>query len=307
MNAPYHSYGFGLDFQSAIPLPEMRQGRGGHGEPVVIHLGNADCPKNIVQIAPGVAAGPLDFWMDVPGIASMHVTSGAAISINPAQGASISDVRLYLLGSAMGALLHQRGFLPLHASAVEIDGKAVAFCGASGAGKSTLALDLVKSGQALLCDDICALDIASGTPRLWPGLVNLKLWRQSLEAAGEEHHSLEAILPSQDKYRLPIASISEYRSYPVGHVFQLGIAAKPPVSTQTQTAIQTLPGADRVGLLVANTFRGQLVEPMRRNQAHFSQCVAIASTTDIAKITRPWSLPDIEATRAAVLSWVRKL
>jgi hypothetical protein len=112
---------------------------------------------------------------------------------------------------------------------------------------------------------------------------------------------LEAILSSQDKYRLPIASISEYRSYPVAHVFQLDVAEKP------QTSVKTLPGADRVGLLVANTFRGQLVDPMRRNQAHFGQCVAIASTTDIAKIIRPWSLPDIEATRAAVLSWIRKL
>ena len=38
----------------------------------------------------------------------------------------------------MGALLMQRKILPLHGSAIAIDGKAYAFVGDSGAGKSTL-------------------------------------------------------------------------------------------------------------------------------------------------------------------------
>ena len=43
-----------------------------------------------------------------------------------APGASSRNVRVFLLGSAFGALLHQRGLLPLHANAVEVDGRAVA-------------------------------------------------------------------------------------------------------------------------------------------------------------------------------------
>ena len=45
------------------------------------------------------------------------------------------DVRAYLLGTAIGALLHQRGLLPLHASAVEVNGRAVAFIAPAGHGK----------------------------------------------------------------------------------------------------------------------------------------------------------------------------
>jgi hypothetical protein len=301
MSITYRYYGFGLDFQSAIPIPEMREGSAGHGEPVVIGFASAPCPEGLTHIAPGCVAGPLDFWMDVPAIARLHVAGGSIISIDPAPDATMNDIRSYLLGSAMGALLHQRRLLPLHASAVEINGNATAFCGASGAGKSSLALRLVKRGHRLLCDDICAIDTASGTPRLWPGLINLKLWRESLEAAGEEHHALQRVLPEQDKYKLPIAGTAEYRSYPLSHIFLLGVSETP------HTAITALHGKEGLIALVANTFRGQLVDPMRQNRTHFDQCIATASTARISAIARPWSLSNMEATCAAVETAVRTL
>ena len=68
-----------------------------------------------------------------------------------------ANIRLYLLGSAMGVLLHQRGLLPLHANAVEIDGKAFAFMGASGSGKSTLAAWFHDHGYRIIADDVCAV------------------------------------------------------------------------------------------------------------------------------------------------------
>ncbi len=301
MSITYRYYGFGLDFQSAIPIPEMREGTAGHCEPVVIRLANAACPEGLTHIAPGVAAGPHGFWMEVPGIARLYVSGGSMISIDPAPDATMNDIRAYLLGSAMGALLHQRGLLPLHASAVEIDGAAAAFCGASGAGKSSLALHLIKRGHRLLCDDICAIDTASGAPRLWPGLVNLKLWRESLEAAGEEHHALQPVLPALDKYKLPITGIVEYRSYALGHIFLLS------VSELRGPAATALRGAERLSALVANTFRGQLVRPMGQNRRHFNQCIATSATVKINLLSRPWSLSNMDATCVAVESAVRTM
>jgi len=67
-------------------------------------------------------------------------------------------VRLYLLGSAWGALCYQRDLLVLHASAVRVDGRAVAFCGRPGMGKSTLAAWLAESGHALVSDDLARFE-----------------------------------------------------------------------------------------------------------------------------------------------------
>ena len=57
----------------------------------------------------------------------------------------------------MGIILMQRKILPLHGSAVAIDGKAYAFIGESGAGKSTLAAAFMNKGYELMTDDIVAI------------------------------------------------------------------------------------------------------------------------------------------------------
>ena len=69
-------------------------------------------------------------------------------------------IRLYILGTCMGALLMQRKILPLHGSAIAIDGKAYAFVGDSGAGKSTLASAFLSKGYKLLSDDVIAVSLS---------------------------------------------------------------------------------------------------------------------------------------------------
>ena len=286
---------FGIDFQSPMELPEMRQGWEGKSPPVTIALGMAAQPQTAVQLETGVAAGPGIFWMDVPGVARLLVADGISMTVEIAPNARETNVRAFLLGSALGALLHQRGLFPIHASAVEIDGKAILFAGASGAGKSTMATHLSKRGHAFLCDDISAVDLTGPHPVIWPGLHNAKLWHETLNSVGESPTGLERVLPSLDKYRLPIANAAAYRACPVGTIFRLASSA-----TCRSAEILRLSGADAVGLLVANTFRGQLVVPMTRQRAHFDACVGLARAIPVAELTRPWAISGIDDICAVV-------
>jgi len=80
-----------------------------------------------------------------------------------------ADVRLFLLGSAIGALMHQRGLLVLHGSTVKVGDECVVFLGSSGVGKSTLATQLRHRGYACLGDDVCAISIGEdGVPYAAP-------------------------------------------------------------------------------------------------------------------------------------------
>jgi len=67
---------------------------------------------------------------------------------------SIESLQVYLLGHALSFALVKQGFEPLHATAVVIEGKAIAFLGDSGFGKSTLAAAFLDAGHTLLTDDL---------------------------------------------------------------------------------------------------------------------------------------------------------
>ena len=89
--------------------------------------------------------------------------------------------------SPFAALLLQRGLLPLHGCAIEVDGGAAVFVGRSGCGKSTLAGALRQRGYRVLADDICVISFsAAGEPMVLAAFPQLKLWADALKNLGEE-------------------------------------------------------------------------------------------------------------------------
>lgn len=74
-------------------------------------------------------------------------------------GADPALAAVLLAGLVVAFLLNLAGECVLHASAVEIDGVAIAFAGHSGAGKSTLAALLCGDGARLITDDVLRLGL----------------------------------------------------------------------------------------------------------------------------------------------------
>ena len=170
----YHA--FGLNIASEIPFLDMETIQ---GIPDVI-IENGEIPDALHDaVVKGVRyeAGPGAFLLKVDGIAGYHVTQGKRIVIQAAPEAVPEEILLFLMGSAMGALLHQRGFLPLHAGAVLTDQGAVILAGPSGIGKSTLNAAFQHQGFPILADDVCAVTAEKNNgARVIPGFPRLKLW-----------------------------------------------------------------------------------------------------------------------------------
>lgn len=149
---------------------------------------------------PFLQMGRGDLRLTVEGIGRFRIHDGARIAWH-GEGEEVSDqdLRTFLLGSAVGALLIQRGMLVLHGNAVEKGGRAIVCLGHSGAGKSTLAYALMRQGWRLLADDLVAI-----TPEglVLPGIPRIKLWADAAKAFGLDPEALPPIRAGMHKYLL---------------------------------------------------------------------------------------------------------
>jgi hypothetical protein len=120
----------------------------------------------------------------VPLTASFKVTDGNNIEITRHQQDDVR-CRIFLLGTVMTLILHQRGSLVLHGSAIDHHGQAIVFCGPRGSGKSTIAATYLKENDPLMSDDVCAIHFDElGNPYLTPSYPVQKLYQDASETLG---------------------------------------------------------------------------------------------------------------------------
>lgn len=272
---------FGLAVHSELPLPGLPTAAG-------------DAPRVEVRYGPVPPQDPYlraddgALALQVPEVGRFRISGGDSIVIDPAPGAGERELRVHLLGSAFGALLHQRGLLPLHANCVEIRGRAVLFLGRSGAGKSTLAHWFERRGHPVLADDVSA--ILPGDPTLaLAGVPNFRLWQDALHAAGLDGTAYPRSLEGHDKFDVPAAAAYRY-SLPLGACYLLAEAADGEAHDITRLA-----GLDATEMLVANTYRGAFVRPLGRSEQHLQACVALARQVPMFRAERRWGREHFDA------------
>src|SRR5439155_11302653 len=117
---------------------------------------------------------------------------------HPTFGVHEVTLRLLLFGPVLAVLLHQRGRLVLHGSAVVLCGAAVGVLGASGWGKSTLAGLLHRRGHRFITDDVVAVDVEHGRT-VAPGIPELRLWPDTAAALGHDPDVLPPLHPRHQK------------------------------------------------------------------------------------------------------------
>ncbi|MBV9359319.1 MAG: hypothetical protein JO023_27730 [Chloroflexi bacterium] len=119
-------------------------------------------------------------------------------------GAEDRAIALVLLGQISIFLLHQLGYPSLHASAVLVDGGAVAFLGPAGTGKSTMASSFLRHGYTLLSDDVLPLEMCGDEVRARPGAPVMKVWSATATHTLGIDEELPDLTPSVSKKLLRI-------------------------------------------------------------------------------------------------------
>lgn len=223
--------------------------------------------------------------VNIPGVARYAIEDGTSIVIDPILPLDAPDIRTFLLGTVLGVLCHQRGLLPLHASAVQIGDMAVAFAGHSGAGKSTLAATLVARGHRLLADDIVAVDTrAPGGPIMLPSFARMRLWRDSLSAMGAMQVGLTRVRRGLEKYQI---AIPDFDTSPIRLASVYGLATARP---SAQPGIQRLSGHLATAVLSNNVYRANVAQMIGKQEEVFRALIELARGVPTWMLTRPQDL-----------------
>jgi hypothetical protein len=279
----YKYHAFGMEIESQLAIPEFLISNANERAGLTIRLGSV--PENLENaIFSGVRFQGTKgkFLLKVDKVARYLIQNGSEIIIEPTLDAEGNDIRLFLLGSAFGALFHQKGVLPVHGSAIVYKNKALIFSGISGAGKSTIAASFHKKDYPVITDDICMITLSdTNEPVIFPAYPQMKLWSDAIDKLGDDKSSLTKVRSGIQKFAVPFHE--KFLSNPVT------LAGIYIISTKNTpgTNLSTIKGIDKFNLIKNNTYRLNFIKGTGITATHFSHIEAIARLCFVKKVERP--------------------
>lgn len=195
----------------------------------------------------------MQFWLN---------NQGSEVWADWPETSSIQDTASYLLGPVLGVLLRLRGTVCIHASAVAVANRVVAFVGPAGAGKSTTAAIFARRGCAVLSDDIVALVDEGRTISVLPAYPHLCLWPDSVNKLYGSADYLPRFVSNWEKRYLALDRDElkfERRTLQLGTIYLLENRA---ASSEARIECASLQTAFMA--LVANSYATHILDPQMR-------------------------------------------
>ena len=299
-----HRYeAFGVTIESAFPLPELPAlddaSATGAESPLDSTAADVEIRRGTVEPVTGaddgepgrsVAVDPDGLTVTFDVLGSVRVEGGERVVVDLLDEtlASSKVLRRVIEGQILAVVLHQRGLLVLHASAVAIDDRAALFVGPQGAGKTTTAAACYAEGFDLLDDDVVAVEIDDdGRPAVRPGVPELKLYPETATALGvpvspAEHHDAG----SAKQYHYPSVDANR-TTVPLAGCYRL--------ATGETLELTEIPPRERFVTLLVNTYTAGLLDETETSPEHFQLCSSVLDAAPIQELTRPDALDDLPA------------
>lgn len=290
MPAEYRSFGWRI--RSEIPLPQLPLWSGADKDvDVRIRIGGVSLSPECRALGSHLYLQPDGgICLTVRDVAAYRVYGGVEVVVDPYVPLHAPELSLFLLGTVMGVLCHQRGELPVHGSCIAIGGQAVIFAGASGVGKSTLAAALNLQGLPLISDDITVLrcgdlpvDESRGDPVMAvPSFPRQKLWLDSLQVLGCDRGERVRVAQAMDKFERRVDSNFCASPMPVAMVCHLAEAQNGEAFT-----VQRLRGFSAMDTLRNAIYRLQLAQALDGGKRIFGACATVANKVPQLRLARP--------------------
>jgi hypothetical protein len=273
-----------LNIHAEFPIPEFPEGEEtGTASDVIIRQGTLPAAlENVTGKGVLYQATANQFLLTIHDVARYLVQNGNEIIVEPYPGSLESDVRVFLLGSCIGALLHQRGILVIHAGAIYTDKGAVLFTGPSGIGKSTLLGELMRRGYKMMVDDVCGVVLdPAGTPLVLPGYPRTRLWSDAAHRLEQDISTMERTRPAMEKYERQAPEQYWDQPAPLRRIYLLSS------SNKDELDLKPVPRIHMFSIVLHNTYRQQFLDGLEMRAPHFGLVATVAKYSNVRRVTRP--------------------
>lgn len=200
---------------------------------------------------------------------------------------------LRMLGPVLSYWLECHGVLTLHASAVELGGRAVAFVARHGVGKSGLTAGMIAGGASLLTDDVLAVEEREDRWEARPSYPLMRMWPDEAEFFLGSFEDLP-----------PVRKDSQKKSVAVGEDgFGRFQEASPPLACiylatraegEGSAAFQPVARSEALIELVRHSFSPRLVEAMGLQPARLDRLARLVRAVPVRRLVYPSGFERLE-------------
>lgn len=262
-----------------IPLPGLIE-QEAPGD-IVMRLGK---PEPLEPVSPGtrlclqLKADEAYFFHSE--IGQGRASHGREIIGEPVPGSDIKSLGGLAQTLGLSVLLHQRGYVTLHASCVNLGSGAVAFLGDSTAGKSFMAAALHSRGYAVVADDVTVVDVHDSGPLVYPGLPVLQLLPDAAEQFGCAAVRHEDLYPFEEKIIRRFHGEFSQRAVPLRCLYIL--------EDGPSVRVEPVRRHRAIFELVRYSYWIRLMHDARP-ASYFLQCGRLCETVPVLRLIRPRS------------------
>jgi len=266
---------FGLTVSSEFDIPELPAATNPGRPDVFIAEGSVDRPADAGADQITYRRGP-DELLLLYGAATISLREGREMIVDPNPAVHDEIIRHLVIGPAFNYLLHQRGYFVLHASTVAVGDVAVAFVGESGMGKTTTATAFLCAGHQVLSDDVAAIELDDGQPRVRSGYPSIKLEPAIVDRLDVPVEKPRRTSQRRDRHFHALEDGHPDSLVPLERIYLLEDA--------THTSVRPLESAAQVLELVGNTYTIPLLED--EAESNFLQCATLAESVQVRRLRR---------------------
>lgn len=177
-----------------------------------------------------------------------------------------------------------QGLEVLHASAVELEGRAYAFVAPSGTGKTTVAAHLIARGASFVTDDVFAVETTDAGTLAHAGAGVASIDPRELRAMSREGRNRLGVVVGRSSFKILVAVDPVPYALPLEGLFFL---ERDRSATRVEIEEQ---GSPDPALLLSSAFIPYL-DDRQRLLRHLDACARLAATARVFRVRVPGSRP----------------